>query len=92
MQTATLNKNGQISIPAEIRQKLGLTTGDTLQFEWAGQKIILEPVEIIPRSQLYYHQKDFQRSLSKARQEVRVKKNLSFDNSKNAIKWLKSSK
>lgn len=32
MATATLTSKGQITIPAEVRQRLGVATGDRLEF------------------------------------------------------------
>jgi len=44
MASATLTSKGQITIPVEIRKKLGLKTGDRVQFvEGANGEIVLKP-------------------------------------------------
>jgi len=39
---ARINENGRIVIPAEIRQKMGLETGDTLFLSIEGQTLRIE--------------------------------------------------
>jgi antitoxin PrlF len=44
MASAALTSKGQITIPVEIRKKLGLKTGDRVQFvEGANGEIVLKP-------------------------------------------------
>ena len=40
-----LTEKGQATIPAKIRQKLGLTPGDTVGFEVEGEKVILRRIQ-----------------------------------------------
>ena len=44
MTKVRLNYEGWLSLPAAVRQKLGLTTGDQLELELADGSIILRPV------------------------------------------------
>ena len=37
---ATITSKGQITIPAEIRRKLGLTTGTVLEFEENSDRVV----------------------------------------------------
>lgn len=41
---ATLTSKGQITVPREVRQRLGLQTGDKLLFEGDGDVIRVRPV------------------------------------------------
>ena len=44
MTTATLSSKGQITIPLQVRQKLGVTTGDRVEFvELADGQFALKP-------------------------------------------------
>ena len=44
MTKVRLNYEGWLSLPADVRQKLGLSTGDQLELELSGDSIILRPV------------------------------------------------
>lgn len=42
MSTSTMTRKGQVTIPKEIRDKLGLTEGDRLFFARRGDEIVLK--------------------------------------------------
>jgi len=44
MQVTTLSTKGQLVLPKEIRERLGLSPGDRLKVELSGGRIVLEPV------------------------------------------------
>ena len=51
MTTATLTSKGQITIPAEVRHRLGVTTGDRLEFiELEGGGFAIQPANDDVRS------------------------------------------
>ena len=43
--TSRMTSKGQVTIPAEIREELGLKPRDTVQFVLDGKRVIIEPVE-----------------------------------------------
>lgn len=44
--TARVTSKGQITIPKEIRERLGITTGDSLEFEFTDEKTLeVRPVK-----------------------------------------------
>jgi antitoxin PrlF len=43
--TMTMTKRGQITIPAEIRQKLGLKPGDNVVFRVDGDSVTINPAK-----------------------------------------------
>ena len=47
MRIATLTTKGQVTIPAEIRARLGIDAGDKISFEPQGDAIVLRVVETI---------------------------------------------
>ncbi len=44
MDTTTVTRKGQITIPARIRLRLGLKQGDKVAFIDEGDKVVLKPV------------------------------------------------
>lgn len=45
MDTSTLTQKGQVTIPAGIRRKLGLRTGDRVAFVQQGDHVVVKPVQ-----------------------------------------------
>jgi bifunctional DNA-binding transcriptional regulator/antitoxin component of YhaV-PrlF toxin-antitoxin module len=43
MSTVRLNYDGWLALPAAVRQKLGVTTGDLLELELSGETVTLRP-------------------------------------------------
>lgn len=44
-----VSRKGQIVIPKQARDKLGLTTGTVLKVQVAGKRVILEPLQELPK-------------------------------------------
>lgn len=68
--TSTISEKGQITIPKEIRDKLGIMQGDRLIFDLKGDTIILKKVGVNKVSKILDDQKawtessiDFQKRL-----------------------------
>jgi AbrB family looped-hinge helix DNA binding protein len=53
MALVTLSSKGQLVLPKEIRDALGLTPGTTLRITSKGRKILLEPVTTSMIERLY---------------------------------------
>lgn len=47
MRTATLTTKGQVTIPLEVRTRLGIDAGDKISFEPQGDVIVLRVVEAL---------------------------------------------
>jgi len=45
MATSTVTRKGQVTIPAEVRRRLGLRRGDRVAFLEEDDRIVLKPVE-----------------------------------------------
>lgn len=55
-----LRERSQLTLPAEIVKKLDLKTGDNLEITLEEDKIVIKPVVVIDRSQLWFWSKDWQ--------------------------------
>ena len=90
MNTARLNRNGQVSIPASIRRALGLKEGDELGFELEGNAVRVSPVVSIPKDQLWFYTREIQKKIQKARKEIDQGKTRSFSDPDDLVRWLKN--
>lgn len=68
--TSIISEKGQVTIPKEIRDKLGIVQGDRLVFDLNGDKIIIKKTGTNKISEILKHQKpwkinsiEFQRTL-----------------------------
>ncbi len=86
---STITKKWQVSIPTEVRKKLGLKPGDKIEFTVEGDKIIGIPVTEIPKSQAYFWSKEWQKLEKKAEEDIENENTREFDNPDEAIDWLK---
>jgi AbrB family looped-hinge helix DNA binding protein len=48
----TVQEKGQVTIPAEIRSRLGLKKGDLVAFIETNQGVLISPQEVIPAADL----------------------------------------
>ncbi len=55
-----LRERSQVTLPAEIVKKLNLKAGDNLEITLEEDKIVIKPVVVIDRSQLWFWSKDWQ--------------------------------
>jgi AbrB family looped-hinge helix DNA binding protein len=45
MVTARITSKGQITVPKAVRQHLGVEPGDSLEFEFTGERVAVRPVK-----------------------------------------------
>lgn len=69
--TSTISEKGQIIIPKEIRDKLGIVQGDRLIFDLDGDKIIIKKIGAISVSEILDHQKPWSKSSLEFQKELR---------------------
>ena len=88
MRTLTISTKGQIVIPKEARSQLSIHEGDKLGYEVVQGKIILFPVENVPRSQMWFFTDEVQSKVKKSEKNYSVGK-YTKGNAKEFIKALK---
>jgi antitoxin MazE len=89
MAETTITKKGQVSIPKEIREKLGLKPGDRIEFIIENGKLVGIPVMLVPKEQAYFWTKEWQTLEKSAEEDKRKGKIHEFNNEDEAIEWLK---
>jgi AbrB family looped-hinge helix DNA binding protein len=91
--TIVIRKRGQITLPKSILEKLDLKEGDQLELEVNEQgEIKIIPVIQIPKDQAWFWTKEWQKSEKEAEEDIKAGRVKSFDNVKDAMKWLESDK
>jgi len=64
-------QKSQVTIPSELVKKLKLKPGDKLEIEEKDGCLLLTPVEVIPRSQMWFYSKEWQVDEQKVEQQIR---------------------
>lgn len=80
----------QIVIPEEVRKKLHVEIGDTLEIEEKDGVLVAKPVIVIDKSQAYFWTEEWQKGEKEAEEAKKKGKFKDFDRAEGAIKWLKS--
>lgn len=80
----------QIVIPGDVRKKLQLEIGDTLEIEEKDNVLIIRPVVIIDKSQAYFWTDEWQKDEKEAEEAKKKGKFREFKRVDEAVKWLKS--
>jgi len=66
-----VQKRNLISIPREIREQLNINEGDILDVKMDNNKIIIEPMKLVPSSQTYFWSKTTQNDMLEAKNDVK---------------------
>jgi AbrB family looped-hinge helix DNA binding protein len=80
----------QIVIPDEVRKKLHVEIGDTLEIEEKDGVLVARPVMVIDKSQAYFWSEEWQKGEKEAEEAKKKGKFKEFDKAAEALKWLKS--
>lgn len=83
-----IGKKNQVTIPSQLLKRLGLRPGDFVNFIQEGKVILLKPVEVVEKEEVWTKEElDAMETLFK---EQRCKKEyLRFSDSQSALKYLK---
>jgi len=65
-----VQKRNLISIPREIREQLNIKEGDVLDVKMDNNKIIIEPMKLVPSSQAYFWSEATQKDMLEAKNDV----------------------
>jgi AbrB family looped-hinge helix DNA binding protein len=69
--TSSISEKGQITIPKEIRDKLGIVQGDRLVFDLRGDSIIVKKVSSNKLSEILNNQKPWSKSSLEFQKDLR---------------------
>ncbi len=80
----------QIVIPENVRKRLRVEIGDTLEIEEKDGVLVVKPVMVIEKSQAYFWTKEWQEMEKEAEEAKRKKRFKDFKKADEAVKWLRS--
>ncbi len=60
MVIGTVRARGTITVPAELRERLGLREGDQVAFDVHDDQLVVTPVRVVPRSQAWFWTDEWQ--------------------------------
>ncbi|RPJ63131.1 MAG: AbrB/MazE/SpoVT family DNA-binding domain-containing protein [Dehalococcoidia bacterium] len=83
-----ITRNGQITLPKSVREKLGVYEGDIVEIEIVGDNAVLVPQKMIDKSQAYFWTKNWQDGELKAESDIKKEKIKVFASAKDLIKEL----
>ncbi|MCI4626446.1 MAG: AbrB/MazE/SpoVT family DNA-binding domain-containing protein [Candidatus Magnetoovum sp. WYHC-5] len=79
MKAITVSSEGQIAIPKEIRERLGIKTGDHLNIHVIEDKIILKPVGYVPKSQEWFWSEEVQDIIKATEVDFKEGKSITYN-------------
>ncbi len=66
-----INHKSQVTIPVELLKKMNLKTGDKLEIEEHEARLVITSVVVIPREQIWYYSKEWQKDETEAQRQIR---------------------
>lgn len=88
----TIKKRGQVTIPKNIRDLLGLNEDDQLELVIEDGKIVLQPIMTIAKDQAWFWSPKWQQGEKEAEEDIKNERVTTFDNADSAIAFLRRNK
>ena len=86
----TLRRNGQITLPSEVRRRMRVSEGDVFVAEVrAPDEIVLRKQSVVDASQAYFWTDEWQRGEREAQEDIRRRRVKRFRSAKALISDLK---
>ncbi len=70
MSLTKVTRNGQVTIPAEMRREVGIEEGDLIELQVVGDHLILVPKKLIDKSQEYFWSPEWQAAEREAQSDI----------------------
>jgi len=83
-----VQKRNLINLPRDIRESLDINEGDILDISLVDNKIIIEPMKLIPSSQAYFWSEKTQNDMIEANNDVKSGNIREFKNIKEFLEGI----
>jgi len=74
-----VTRNGQITIPAAIRQELEIQEGDRVEVSVVDDTVVLTPKQLVDKSQAYFWTQEWQAAEREADEDIRAGRMQTFE-------------
>ena len=88
MPTTKVTRHGQITLPASVREQLGIEEGDIVEIEVEEERAVLMPKKLIDKSQAYFWTKRWQKAEKEAAEDIKAGRVKTFESVDDLIKDL----
>ena len=85
-----VTRNGQITIPAEVRRELGIREGDYVEVTLKEGVIVISPAQVVDKSQAYFWTERWQQEEREADEDIEAGRVRVFDDVDSLISDLDS--
>ena len=79
MPTRKVTRHGQITLPASVRERLGIEEGDLVEIEVEDERAVLVPKKLVDNSQAYFWTRKWQEGEREADEDIKAGRVKTFD-------------
>jgi AbrB family looped-hinge helix DNA binding protein len=88
MPTTKVTRHGQITLPASVREQLGIEEGDIVEIKVEEERAVLMPKKLVDKSQAYFWTRKWQEGERAADEDIKAGRVKTFDSVDDLIKDL----
>jgi len=88
MPTTKVTRHGQITLPASVREQLGIEEGDIVEIKVEEERAVLMPKRLVDKSQAYFWTKRWQKGEREAGEDIEAGRVKTFNSVDELIKNL----
>jgi AbrB family looped-hinge helix DNA binding protein len=77
--TTKVTRHGQITLPASVRERLGIEEGDFIEIDVEDERAVLIPKKLVDKSQAYFWTRKWQEAEREADEDIKAGRVKAFD-------------
>ncbi len=85
MPTTKVTRHGQITLPASVRERLGIEEGDLIEIDVEDERAVLIPKKLVDKSQAYFWTRKWQEAEREADEDIKAGRVKTFDSAEELI-------
>jgi antitoxin MazE len=88
MPTTKVTRHGQITLPAAVREQLGIEEGDIVEIKVEEERAVLMPKKLVDKSQAYFWTRRWQKAEKEAAEDIKAGRVKTFESVDELVKDL----